>query len=353
MVKKRMEKILITGANGFLGSHLIDWLIDQDFIIFALDRAKATFNNLTHYINEDHIPSINEEQDNLKEIIQIPSNNEQLFFLQCDIKNTYLMEKIIQKLKPKFIFHLAAQPYIIPSWDDPINTIKTNVIGTINVFEPLKKYKIKARVIVACSATEFGTTTKIGRPLKESDPLMAIHPYGISKIAAELLARQYYINFGIESINLRFFNLTGIRRTNDASSDFIKNVAKIDLELKKPVIEVGNLEPYRDFLNVKDAVQAIWLAATKAKPGTTYHVCSGKKIQIKKLLKIALSFSNKNIEVKENIFNKLRKTDENVIVGDNSKIKKELGWKVNHSIEITLKEMYDFWVKIYSKEKNK
>ncbi|MCJ7648546.1 MAG: GDP-mannose 4,6-dehydratase, partial [Candidatus Lokiarchaeota archaeon] len=283
------------------------------------------------------------------EEILIETNNKNLMFLECDITNSILLEQIIIKIKPDYIFHFGAQPYIIPSWEDPVNTIEVNVIGTLNVFEPIKKHGIKTRVIVACSATEFGTTASIDRPLKESDPLLALHPYGISKIAAELLSRQYYLNFGIESINLRFFNLTGTRRTNDAPSDFIRNIAQIELELKEPLIEVGNLEPYRDFLDVNDAVNAIWLAATKGSPGETYHVCSGKKIQIKELLNNSLSLSSKKIKVKENVDAKLRSSDEDMIIGDHSKITDELSWKPIKTLQDTLKDMFHYWLKIYEK----
>jgi len=315
-----MDKILITGSNGFLGSHLIDRCIDENYIIYGLDRPSSSFRNLVKYTNGKETISKKNKVKFLGKKIQIASNRENLIFLECDIKNQLLLEKIIKEIKPKLLFHFGAQPYIIPSWDDPVNTIETNVIGTINVFEPIKKYNLQTRVILACSAAEFGTTTNIGRPLKESDPLMAIHPYGISKIAAELLARQYYINFGIEVVNLRFFNLTGTRRTNDASSDFVRKVAQIELGLKEPVIEVGNLSPYRDILNVGDAIRAIWLTATKGTPGETYHICTNQKVQIRELLDIALSFSQKKIEVVKNAPHKLRKTEEDIIVGDNTKI---------------------------------
>ena len=174
-----------------------------------------------------------------------------------------------------------------------------------------------------------------------------MHPYGISKIAAELLARQYYINFGIEIINVRFFNQTGIRRTNDVTSDFIKKIVQIDLELTEPIIEVGNLEPYRDFTDIKDTLEGIWLVTTKGTPGETYHICSNKKTQIRELLKICLNLSNKKIEVKENVSSKMRKTDEDIIIGDNSKIKKELGWDVSISLKETLKKMYEYWMVFY------
>lgn len=343
-----MDNILITGSNGFIGSHLIDFLIDTEFLIYGLDRPYSSFRKVMHYFDRtENIKNI--KQKFLGKRIKIQTNRDNLFFLECDVKNASLIDKIILELAPKYIFHFGAQPYIIPSWEDPVETIETNVIGTINIFESIKRHKIDSRVILACTAAEFGTTANIGRPLKETDALKALHPYGISKIAAELLSRQYYINFGIESINLRFFNLTGTRRTGDASSDFIRKIAQIDLGLKDPLLEVGNLRPYRDLLDIRDAVNGIWLAATKGSPGETYHICSSKKIQIKEILDISLSFSQKKIEVVENAPHILRKSDEDIIIGDNSKIQSELGWSPKIPIDQTLREMFDYWKEFYQK----
>ena len=342
-----MEKVLITGANGFLGSHLTDFCLSKGHEVHALVKPNQLINNLAQYSKGKNNFTKDEKLIAFDENIQIPTNNEKLIVLECDIKNQVLLEKIIQKLKPRFIFHFAAQPYVIPSWEDPVDTIETNVIGTINIFEIIKKHDIKTRVIVACSSAEYGTTSEINRPLKETDRLLAIHPYGISKIATELLARQYYINFGIEVINLRFFNQTGPRKVNDACSDFIRQVARIELGLKGPVIEVGNLNPFRDIIGIRDSLQAIWLAAIKGKSGETYNVSSNKKVKIRDILTIALGFSSKRIKVLENIPDKLRRTDENVILGENSKIKTELGWKLTQDIKEILKDMFNYWINYY------
>ena len=344
-----MDKILISGANGFLGSHLTDYCIKQGKKVYGIDLPDRPLKNLSHYTQGKLLFSSDEKIKMFDKSIQIPTSNEDFIFIEGDLNNAELLEKIIKKINPKYIFHFGAQPLVIPSWEDPVTTIKTNVIGTINIFEAIKKHKIKTRVIVACTSAEYGTTTSINRPLKETDPLLAIHPYGISKIATELLARQYYINFGIEAINIRFFNQTGPRKIGDACADFISKIAKIELELTEPIIEVGNLNPYRDFTGIRDSLNAIWLAATKGKPGETYNVCSSKKIQIRQILNIALSFSSKKIEVRENTTKKLRKTDEDIILGDNSKIKKELGWDVSTPFKETLKDMYEYWLDHYKK----
>lgn len=346
-----MKKILVTGADGFLGSHLTDFLLKKDFQVFALKRPESPITNLYHYTKGKTTFSQEEKRDFNGKSIQIPVESENLILLECDLNDEILLDSLIRKIKPFYIYHFGAQPFVIPSWENPRYTINTNVIGTINIFEPLKKYGIKSKVIVACSSAEYGTTTEsINRPLKESDPLKAVHPYGISKIATELLSRQYFLNFGIDVINLRFFNQTGPRKENDACSDFIQKIAQIELGLAEPVIYVGNLDPYRDITGIKDSIQAIWLATEKGKSGETYNMCSNRKTKIRDVLDIALNFSTKKIEVRENTPNKLRKTDEDVIVGDNSNIN-QLGFEITQSIEEILREMYDYWIEYYKRKK--
>lgn len=344
-----MMKVLITGADGFIGSHLTDSCLSRDYEIYALIQPNSLIKNLTQYTDGKSKFSDNEKINVYAESIQIPTTNKNLTVIECDIKNHLLLEKIILEVKPNLIFHLAAQSKVIPSWEDPINTIRTNVVGTINIFEPIKKLDLSTKVIIACSSAEYGTTTDIDRPLRENDPLLAIHPYGISKIGAELLARQYFINFGIDTVILRLFIQTGPRKTGDATSDFASKIAKIELGLSEPIIEVGNLETYRDITGIKDTLQAIWLVTTKGKPGETYNICSGRKIKTRDVLHMILNLSSKKIRVIEDTPVKLRKTDENVILGDNAKIKNDLGFKITQSIEDLMKEIFDFWITYYKK----
>ena len=337
---KKMKSLLITGADGFIGSHLTDYFLDK-YEIIALKKSNTDIKNLNHLIKEKN------KEEIFDGVLNISTAHESLRILEGDLRNTEQIYYVISHYKPDFILHFGAQSLVIKSWNDPANTIRTNVIGTINIFETLKKENLKSRVVVACSSAEYGLSTELKRPLKEEDPLLAVHPYGISKIATELLSRQYYLNFGIESINLRLFNQTGIRKTDDACSDFSRAVAKIQLDLTPPVIKVGNLDTYRDITGIEDTVKAIDLAMLKGSPGETYNVCSGKKNHIRKILNTILGFSDKKIKVLEETPDRMRFLDEDVILGDNSKIQKELGWEIKVPIEKVLKNMFDFWVEYY------
>ncbi len=348
-----MTKVIITGSEGFLGSHLVDFLLEKGYFIFAFKKPDSSIHNLSHYLNNYNKNTNIERICFINNKIEIPSIEKHLKILDVDINNSELVNDLIFEIKPDLIYHFAAQPYVIPSWNDPITTIQTNIIGTINIFEPLKKHNIKCRVIVAGSSAVYGTTTdKIKRSLRELDPLEAIHPYGISKLATELLARQYYLNFNIDIINLRFFNQTGPRKTDDACSDFIQKIAQIELGLISPIVEVGNLETYRDIMGIKDSIQAIWLCTEKGRSGETYNVCSNRKIYIREVLDICLSFSSKKIQIIENKPEKLRKTDEEIILGDNTKIVSELQFKIQQSIREFLKESFDYWLNYYKSKEN-
>ena len=344
-----MDNILITGANGFIGSHLVEFLVEKDANVYALDIPESNFGNLERFIDKNLKPKLESKtSDSLKNTYQ-PTLHKRLTLVRCNLLDEEHISEILIEIKPKYIFHLAAQSLVKPSWENPAKTMRINVIGTINIFEPLKTYQLESKVILACTSTEFGTTAQIGRPLKEDDPLLAVHPYGISKVAAELLTRQYFLNFGIKSVNVRFFNQTGPRKRFGAAADFIQRVAQIELGLVEPVLEVGNLNASRDFMGIKDTLQALWLAAEKGTPGETYHACSGEKTHIRDLLNIAVSFSQKHIKVVENSAEKLRKTDENIIVGDNTKITRQLGFKISQPIKEVLKDMYRYWLDYYKR----
>src|SRR6056297_13280 len=241
-----MKKAIVTGAGGFIGSHCVDMLLEKGWNVWGTVKPNKKTRNLNHLENVDNF-----------------------HFIELDVRRPQWVEAQVKKVKPDVLFHFAAQSLVRPSWEDPTYTIETNMVGTINFFEAIKKYNLKTRVVIACSSAAYGASYPDELPLKETNPIRALHPYGISKIGQELLGRQYYINFDIETVCLRLFNQTGPRKVHDASSDFALKLAKIEAGRSEPVIEVGNLDTSRDITGIEDTLQGIWLAYTKGKPGET------------------------------------------------------------------------------------
>ncbi|MCX6694994.1 MAG: GDP-mannose 4,6-dehydratase [Candidatus Altiarchaeota archaeon] len=302
----------MTGAGGFIGHHLSELLLNSGHSVYG------TIHDPSHVVYKG------------------------VERLLCDMRKRSDVEAAIEASKPERIFHLAAQSFPTVSWEQPVETFDVNVNGTIHVFETLKKRKINPVVVVACSSAEYGFVTPDEVPVKETHNLKPLHPYGVSKVAQDLLAYQYFKNFGLNAVRVRLFNTTGPGKTNDFCGDFTKQIVDIEKGSQKPVMLVGNLEPRRDVTDVRDMVEAFRLAAEKADMGDVYNLCSSKAHRVRDVLDKAVSMSKAKIEVKVDPA-KIRPTDEPIIMGDNSKFTKKTGWKPKIPIDKTLEDMLDYW----------
>ncbi len=325
-------KAIVTGAGGFIGSHMVDFLLAKGFDVVATTRPGGRRWNVGHLLNP---PALHFNH------------------AEVDMRVRTAVEHVIETHRPNIIFHFAAQSRVLPSWQDPAYTIDANVLGTVYIFETIKRLKLPCKVIMACSSAAYGTTYENERPLKETNTLRPVHPYGISKMAAEWMAKQYQLNFGIDARVMRFFNQTGPRKIEDACSDFARAVAKIEVGKADPVIRVGNLDTYRDITGIKDTLAATWAVTELGKPGETYNVCSSKPTLIRDVLKKLVSFSHKKIKIAEKSEEKLRITDEPIILGDNTKIHSECGYVPKQALADLFREMFEYWVNFYQKHDDK
>ncbi|UCF07753.1 MAG: GDP-mannose 4,6-dehydratase, partial [Thermoplasmata archaeon] len=278
------------------------------------------------------------------ELENIEAVKDKVGILECDIRDKSRVEEIIETVKPHRIFHLAAQSFPTVSWDEPVRTLDTNVMGTTHLFEAVKKSTPQAVVIVACSSAEYGFVTEKEVPVSENHVLLPLHPYGVSKVAQDLLAYQYFKNFAIETIRARIFNTTGPRKTNDVCSDFTSQIVRIE-KGQENQLSVGNLEAKRDITDVRDVVNALWLLSEKGDMGDVYNICSSKVHRIKDILNMAVERSNMKIDIQVDP-NKLRPTDEPIIMGDNTKIREGCGWVPVIPMEETLGTMLEYWRKV-------
>lgn len=317
-------RILVTGAGGMVGSHMVE---------------------LLHAKGEDVIGTYYKPTTDIKEISQ------DIKMIECDIRYPENIEKIIVEFRPDQIFHLAAQSYPTVSWEKPYETIDTNINGTIAVYEAIKKVRIyfdksyDPIVVVACSSAEYGETLNNleGEQIyvKENAQLLPLHPYGVSKVGQDLISFQYFLNDKIRCIRARIFNSTGTRKVNDVTSDFTYRAVMAE---KTGVydLRVGNLETKRAIMDQRDLVNALILLANKGKAGEVYNVSSEFVYQMKDIVKlIEDEIGHKlNLIVDKKL---LRPTDEKIIVGDVSKLKRDTGWRQNILMKQTVKDMIEYW----------
>jgi GDP-4-dehydro-6-deoxy-D-mannose reductase len=312
-------RVLITGITGFVGSHLADFLLARGGVdIYGIVRWRSRTENVSHL------------QGKVK-------------FMECDLRDAGSTRDIIEEVRPEYIFHLAAQSFVPTSWNAPSESLVTNVIGQLNIFEAVRKIKLDCRIQLACSSEEYGLVKEDELPITEDNPLRPLSPYGVSKVGQDLLGYQYFMSYKMDIVRTRGFNHTGPRRAPVfVCSDFAKQIADIEKGLKEPVIRVGNLDAKRDFTDVRDMVRAYLLALEKGKGGAVYNICSGRSWSMKEVLDMLLSMTDAKIEVEVDKA-RLRPSDVPVLLGDCSRFKKDTGWEPTIPFEQTLKDIIDYW----------
>lgn len=311
-------RVLITGITGFVGSYLAEYLLSLNHEVYGTYRWRSRMENIIH----------------LKEKLKL---------YECDLKDTTAVYNLIKEIKPDMIFHLAAQSYVPMSWSCPAETIITNVISQVNILEAVRNLKIDSLIHIAGSSEEYGLVYENEIPIKETNPLRPLSPYGVSKVAQDLLGYQYYKSYNLKIVRTRAFNHEGPRRGEVfVTSNFAKQIAEIEKEKREPIIYVGNLQAIRDFTDVRDVVKAYYLALTKGKFGEVYNIASGKGYKIKEILDFYLKKSKVKVEVKVDE-KRLRPSDVGLLIGDATKIKEECGWQPEIPIEKTLEDLLNYW----------
>lgn len=305
--------ILVTGAGGFIGGYLAKLAAEAGHSVLGVDHKEPNAGSAFTGT-----------------------------FELCDVRDTAHVYGMIAAFQPERIFHLAAQSYPTVSMIQPLDTMQINAGGTVNIFEGIRAAGIKPIVVVACSSAEYGIVAAEDLPVREDHALVPLHPYGVSKVAQDLLASQYFANYAIPTVRIRIFNTTGPGKRDDVCSDFTKRAVEIELGIRQSPMSVGNLTTRRAIIDVRDMVRGLWLAAEHGTYGDVYNVgnsaiYSGQELIEAIRLHIKVPFTCEQDPAL------LRTCDERVIAGDTTKFRRCSGWKPEIGLDQTIRDMIEWW----------
>ncbi|HLV35270.1 MAG TPA: GDP-mannose 4,6-dehydratase [Spirillospora sp.] len=297
-------RILITGATGFVGRHLIEHLASEmpraDLHGTAISSAEQTDMVRLHYL---------------------------------DLRNPDAVRHLLEQTRPDHIYHLAAQASPRRSFADPWGTLENNIRAQLNILQTCADLNLAPRILVISSSEIYRATDEA---IAEDTPFEPTSPYSVSKIAQDMLAFQYYLTHRLPIMRARPFNHIGPGQGEGfVAPDFAMQIARIEAGQQEPVLEVGNLTARRDFTDVRDVVRAYRLIVERGQPGEVYNVASGSAHSVQELLDTLLSFSTRHIAVRVDP-DRFLPVDVPVKSGDANRLRQQTGWKPIIPFEQTL-----------------
>lgn len=329
-------KALITGITGMVGSHLADYLLENtNWKVYGICRWRSPLDNVSHLL----------ERINKKD---------RLFFDYADLNDGISLMAVINKVRPDYIFHLAAQSYPLTSFTAPIDTLNTNILGTCRLLEAIRaameaEENYKPVVHVCASSEVFGKIPPEKKPetgIHEECQFHPASPYAISKVGTDLLGRYYAEAYGMTVMTTRMFTHTGPRRGDVFhESTFAKQIAMIEAGLIEPKVMVGNLKSLRTYADVRDAVRAYYMLVTvRPTAGEYYNIGGSYTCEVGDTLKTLLSYSamKDKIEIVTDP-KRLRPIDADLQIPDCGKFKKHTGWEPEIGFGQTMRDLLDYW----------
>lgn len=318
-------KILITGASGFAGTHLVEYYKKNSRRTDLFCTVFGGSGNLEKFVKPDQL-------------------------YEVDLLDTDKIEELVKIIKPDAVIHLAALAAVSQSFQEPQLVLKNNIVAAANLLEAVRKFAKQATVLVIGSADVYGSVTQEEVPLNENASLKPASPYGVSKVAVDFLGLQYFQTYNIKVIRVRPFNHIGeYQRTGFVVPDFAKQIVEAE-QKQNQIIKVGNLSAIRDFTDVKDMVYAYALALEKCQPGEVYNIGSGKGVRIQDLLNIMITKAHQTIRIE--VDHKLyRPIDVESVISDPAKFQKATGWKSTIPLEATLERVLNYFRDLKRREK--
>ena len=306
---------IITGAGGFAGSHLAEYLLNNtDQTIWGCGQSLAP-------ILRSKTP----------------------FNYHCiDLTNPHDTMDFIERTKPDYIYHLAGQAEVHTSWEEPKSNYDANVYAALNILDAIWKLKIKCRMLVVTSMEVYGKVSPNNMPIKEDSCFRPNSPYSASKAAEDLLAQAYFLGHGLDIIRVRPLNHIGPRQSDQfVATAFARQLARIELGQQPPTILVGNLSDRRDFTDVRDMVKAYALTMEYGESGSAYNIASGNMYSIKELLETLIDLSNTKVTIKVDS-KRVRSSSTPPLIADCTSFKKITGWEPEITLQETLSDLLNF-----------
>ena len=321
-------RALITGITGMVGSHLTDYLLaNTDWDLYGMLRWRSPLDNI-----EQLLPEVN--------------RGGRVKLLYGDLRDTLAVENVVIKCRPDYVFHLAAQSFPRTSFDAPLDTLDTNIQGTVRLLDALRNFAHDAVIHVCSSSEVFARVSKEELPINEECRFHPASPYAISKVGTDLVGRFYHEAYGLNVQVTRMFTHTGPRRGDVfAESSFAKQIAMIEAGLISPVVKHGNLDSLRTVADVRDAVRAYHMLLTvNPAPGAYYNIGGTYTTTVREILGALLALSPLGWRIyPEQDPDRLRPIDADLQVPDTRKFTKHTGWTPQIPYEQTLQDLLDYW----------
>ncbi|MBC5825913.1 MAG: GDP-mannose 4,6-dehydratase [Candidatus Eremiobacteraeota bacterium] len=314
-------RALVTGADGFAGQWLVQSLLQAgDEVSGASRAARMPLSTLGLGARDVDWHSV-------------------------DLRDFDGLATMLARARPDVVYHLAAQASVPAALEDPLSTLSINVLGTATLLQACRTAAAAARIVAVGSADAYGRVESALLPLREDAPLNPNNPYAASKAAAEMVALQYARSGWLSIVAVRPFNHTGPgQSTAFAAPAFASQIAAIKTKKSAPIIRTGNLTACRDISDVRDVVRAYRLLAKSGTEGSVYNVCSGRAVSMQQVVDELAAIAGLHIDIQEDP-DRRRVVETPVLVGDNSKIQRETGWRPSIALSQTLTDLYSAFLR--------